>query len=155
MRTTKLPPCALRIQALGPDTVAEIARGAHVPQAQVRLFRNGLTTLDPKAIAALAGAVSAIETARADGGDNVVQFPAAKTEKPRTEKRRPRHARRMTPKPIKPPARRQKATAPARRREPKASPAPLAGLQEPQEPKRLADQADRRAGSRWRGSRGR
>ena len=69
----------IRIRALGPDAVAEIARGAHVPQAQVRLFRNGLTTLDPKAIVALAGAVSAIETARANGGDNVVQFPAAKT----------------------------------------------------------------------------
>ena len=43
-----LAPLRARIQALGPDAIAEISRRAkgRAPQAKVREFRDGLTPLD-------------------------------------------------------------------------------------------------------------
>ncbi len=56
-----------RIKALGPDAIVEIARGpnsAHMPQKQVRQFRDGLLPIDQDKLAALAAAVSTAEAAR-------------------------------------------------------------------------------------------
>jgi hypothetical protein len=67
-----------RIHALGPDAIAGISRSAkgRAPQAKVRLFRDGLISLDLRLIPAIAAAVSEVEAARAADG-NVTQFPTA------------------------------------------------------------------------------
>ena len=146
----------IRIRTLGPGAIAEIARGAHAPQAQVRMFRNGLTILDPQTIAAVAAAVCAIETARADGGDNVVQFPAAKT---RTKNGKAKTAPRAPDD-----GKAHEAAATAREGDADktsgaegANRGPEAAGEAPGAPgaEETSDQTDEERASRWRGSRGR
>jgi hypothetical protein len=70
-KPTALDAAALRarIRQLGPDAITEIARStktsAHTPEAQIRLFRDGLKSLSPNKLAALIKAVSAVEATRA------------------------------------------------------------------------------------------
>jgi hypothetical protein len=69
----------VRIRVLGAKAIADLSRctkdGEHVSQTQIRLFRDGLAALDPRAMTGLAEAVTAVEAA-ASCHSNVVLFPA-------------------------------------------------------------------------------